>query len=225
MPADFRFCKDDPMPKIFRKLLLRLAPVPILFGSALAAYVCSPSLRLALHADEVSRISKSEWVDPHRYDREWFDAARAGRIDILSALVDAHYPIDAKTPAGYTALILSAYDEQPAALDYLLTKGADPCLTDRNGNTALMGALYKGELAIAKRLLETRCGIDQTNNAGETALSFASLFGRLDMLPLLVKKGADPNHRDVHGNTALKIASDQANTSAASALRAAGASL
>jgi len=135
----------------------------------------------------------------------------------------AHYPLDAKTPAGYTALILAAYDEQPAALGYLLMAGANPCLGDRNGNTALMGALYKGELPIARRLLKTRCPIDQMNNAGETALSFATLFGRLPILPELVARGADPNHVDARGDTALVIAQKQGNAEAAAALRKVGA--
>lgn len=36
-------------------------------------------------------------ADLRRYDDAWFAAARLGRIDILQALVDAHYPIDAAT--------------------------------------------------------------------------------------------------------------------------------
>ena len=195
----------------------------LLILAGLAAYFCFPSLRLPADANRLQSLPGLRAVDAHRYDQEWFDAARAGRIDILGALYDAHYPLDAKTHAGYTALILAAYDEQPAALDYLLQAGADPCLGDRNGNTALMGALYKGELAIARRLLKTRCPIDQMNNAGETALSFAALFGRLQILPELVALGADPNHVDARGDTSLVIALKQGNAEAAAALRKLGA--
>lgn len=131
-------------------------------------------------------------ADLRRYDDAWFAAARLGRIDILQALVDARYPIDATTRDGYTAVILAAYRDQPATLDYLLRNGADPCLGDRHGNTALMGALFKGETAIAKRLADAHCPIDQTNHAGETALSFAALFGRLDMLPVLSRTARTP---------------------------------
>jgi len=65
-------------------------------------------------------------------------------------------PSIARTSAGYTAVILSAYDSRPEALNYLLRIGADPCLGDRHGNTSLMGAIYKGHMAIARRLLATR---------------------------------------------------------------------
>jgi uncharacterized protein len=183
-----------------------------------AAYWCFPSLRLMMRAGDISEIARAQWVDAHRYDPEWFDAARAGRIDILQALYEAHYPIDSRTSAGYTAVILSAYDSQPEALDYLLRIGANPCLADRNGNTALMGAIYKGNLVIARRLLATRCPIDQVNNAGETALSFAALFGRLELLPDLAAHGADPNHIDARGNTPLAVVLQQGNETSAMAL-------
>jgi ankyrin repeat protein len=206
-----------------RRLTARIGFPALLILAGLAAYFCFPSLRLPANANQLRTLSGLQKVDAHHYDQEWFDAARVGRVDILGALYEAHYPLDAKTHAGYTALILAAYDEQPAALDYLLQAGADPCVGDRNGNTALMGALYKGELPIARRLLKTHCPIDQMNNAGETALSFAALFGRLEVLPELVARGADPNHVDARGDTPLVIARKQGNAEAAAALRKVGA--
>jgi ankyrin repeat protein len=206
-----------------RRIAARIGFPVLLILAGLAAYFSFPSLRLPADASQLQSLPGLQQVDAHRYDQEWFDAARVGRVDILGALYDAHYPLDARTHAGYTALILAAYDEQPAALDYLLQAGADPCIGDRNGNTALMGALYKGELTIARRLLKTRCPIDQMNNAGETALSFAALFGRLEILPELVALGADPNHVDARGDTSLVIAAKQGNAEAAAALRKVGA--
>jgi ankyrin repeat protein len=205
-----------------RQLLLGLA---LLLGGlfTVAVYLCAPSVRLLIHHRQLHEISAARWVDAHRYDQEWFDAARAGRVDILQALYVAHYPLDRQTSAGYTAVILAAYDSKPDALAYLLGIGADPCRGDRHGNTALMGALYKGDLAVARRLLATPCAIDQANNAGETALSFAALFGRLEILPELVAHGADPNHVDARGNTPLSVVLKQGNADSANALRRVGA--
>jgi ankyrin repeat protein len=162
-------------------------------------------------------------ADAPRYTDDWFAAARAGRTDIVQLLVDAHFPLETKTAEGYTALILSAYDNHPDTLKALLAAGANACAADQHGNTALMGALFKGETNIANTLINTHCAIDQTNNAGETALSFAALFGRLDMIPVLVAHGANVNHVDARGGTALQMALAQHNTSAADALRQAGA--
>lgn len=188
-----------------------------------AAYLCSPALRMTLHGRQLQALPHAQWVDARKYDQAWFDAARLGRVDILRALHEAHYPIDSQTSSGYTATILAAYDDQPAALDYLLSVGADACRGDHHGNTALMGALYKGNLAIAKRLLDTHCPIDQVNNAGETALSFAALFGRDDMLRELASRGAKLDHADAQGHTALAVVVQQGNDSSASLLRTLGA--
>jgi uncharacterized protein len=207
------------LPGLLTRARIRYFSFLLLAGAVgVTAYWCLPSLRLMMHAGKISEIPRAQWVDAHRYDQEWFDAARVGRIDILQALYEAHYPIDSRTSDGYTAVILSAYDSRPEALDYLLRIGADPCLGDRHGNTALMGALYKGNLPIARRLLATRCPIDQVNNAGETALSFAALFGRLQILPELAAHGADPNHVDARGNTPMAIVLQQGNRDSAIAL-------
>jgi uncharacterized protein len=162
-------------------------------------------------------------ADVSKYADDWFAAARAGRTDILQALADAGFPLDATTSDGYTALVLSAYNDRAPAVKQLMAAGANACAADRRGNTALMGALFKGENDIATLLLDAHCDIDQVNNAGETALSFATLFGRIDMLPVLVAHGANPNHVDARGNSALQVALQQDNPRAAVALRQAGA--
>lgn len=187
---------------------------------ALTALAAAASLAFTHPAAEAAPVTA---VSVHHYDADWFAAARAGRTDILETLHEAHYPLETRTPEGYTALILAAYDNHPEALRYLLAAGANPCAGDRNGNTALMGALFKGETAVARTLMHTGCKIDQTNNAGETALSFAALFGRLDLLHELVALGANPNHIDARGGTALRMALAQGNTPAAVALRQVGA--
>lgn len=204
-----------------RGLFAIVALLAILIGAG--PYFLFPTVRLLVHMQDISAIPKAQWVDAHRYDQEWFDAARVGRVDILQALHEAHYPIDSQTSSGYTATILAAYDNQPEALDYLLSIGADACRGDHNGNTALMGALYKGNLPIAQRLLDAHCPIDQTNNAGETALSFAALFGRQDFMRELVARGANPNHVDVRGDTPLAVVVKQGNDDTAALLRKLGA--
>ena len=187
-----------------------------------AAYVCIPQLRLWTHAGALKQVN-AQWGDAHRYDPEWFDAARAGRVDILRLLHEAHYPVDTRNSAGYTAVVLAAYDEQPAALDYLLRAGANACLADDHGNTALMGAIYKGHTDIARRLLRAGCPIDQANNAGETALAFAVLFGRTELLADLAHAGARLDGRDAQDQTPLAIATKQGNQDMVKALRQLGA--
>lgn len=186
------------------------------------SHLLLPNLWLPASAEHLQSRDQVKRVDPHIYDQQWFDAARAGRQDITQALIDAGFPVNSQTGSAYTALVLATYHGQLDEVMTLLNANADPCIADNNGNTALMGALFKGELAVATELLG-RCPVDQVNNSGQTALAFAALFGRLEMIPQLVKLGANPDHLDAQGKTALAIVTEQGNDQAAAALRNVGA--
>ncbi|VWC03905.1 putative ankyrin-like protein [Burkholderia lata] len=188
-----------------------------------AAALALAALAGCAHLPDRPAYTRADPAALRRYDGDWFDAARVGRVDILRALNDAGYPVAATDSHGFTAVILASYDGQPAALDYLLSAGANACAGDRHGNTALMGALFKNEPDIARRLIDTPCPIDQTNGAGETALGFATLFNRFELIPLLVARGANPNHVDRRGQSLLQLARSHENTEAEDALRHAGA--
>ena len=121
---------------------------------------------------------------PDHYKELYFDAARAGRVDLLEGMIKDGVPVDLRDSHGYTALILAAYDEQPAAVDLLLAKHADPCAADLKGNTALMGVAFKGELAIAQKLVGL-CDVNTRNREGQTAAMMAALFGHADIVRLL----------------------------------------
>ncbi len=70
-------------------------------------------------------------------------------------------------------------------MEQLLAAGADACAQDRRGNTALIRAIFKGELRIARRLLAADCNPDQRNAAGQTSAVYAALFQRRELLEAL----------------------------------------
>jgi uncharacterized protein len=148
---------------------------------------------------------------PDHYKALYFDAARAGRVDLLEGMIKDGVPVDLRDSQGYTALILAAYDEQPAAVDLLLAKHADACAADLKGNTALMGVAFKGELAIAQKFVE-RCDVNTRNHEGQTAVMMAALFGHTDIIRLLAAHGADLRLKDASGNSAESLARAQGNT-------------
>jgi ankyrin repeat protein len=187
-----------------------------------ASHLLLPDLWLPSSPEHIVSQERPVRVNPHIYDQQWFDAARAGRTDISHALLTAGFPVNSRSSDGYTALVLATYHGKSSEVALLLGAAADPCIPDHNGNTALMGALFKGEMEVA-RLLIGRCPVNQANNSGQTALAFAALFGRLDFIPVLVAEGADVNHTDAHGETALGIVVGQGNDAAADALRQLGA--
>ncbi|GAB3474894.1 hypothetical protein GCM10027398_30770 [Azotobacter salinestris] len=84
--------------------------------------------------------------------------------------------------------------------------GTDACGQDRHGNTALMGAIFKGELRIARRLLATECDPDQRNAAGQTPAMYAALFQRRELLEALRERGANLTASDAFGNTVENLA-------------------
>lgn len=145
-------------------------------------------------------------------DSTLFDAAKSGDVSALkSQLATNKIEINSADEKGYTALIYAAYHGQEEAVNFLLKKGADPCVKDKRGNTATLGAIFKGHLKIAKLLLHTKCGVNDANEVGQTPLMFASLFGRTEIAKELIKSGADTKKKDSQGNTASSLAEGQGN--------------
>jgi ankyrin repeat protein len=90
-------------------------------------------------------LAQAEPPTPEHAKELYFDAARAGRVDLLEGLIKAGIDPDVRDVHGYTALILAAYNGQLQAVDFLIAKGADPCAADPGGNTALMGVAFRAD--------------------------------------------------------------------------------
>ncbi len=149
---------------------------------------------------------------PERRQQLLFEAARLGRTDLIEPLVRAGADINAYDDRGFTPLILAAYNGQIAAVDTLIAQGADACRADRDqGNTAQMGVAFKGEDAVAARLLKAGCDVNARNKAGQTALMMAALFNRTKQVDMLVAAGADRGVLDAAGRSAASVAGDQGN--------------
>ena len=64
-------------------------------------------------------------------------------------------------------------------------------MADNGGNTALMGASFKGYSEIATVLIKSGANINSQHGNGGTALMFASMFGRNKLVKILLDFGAD----------------------------------
>jgi ankyrin repeat protein len=144
---------------------------------------------------------------PERRQQLLFEAARLGRTDMIDPLLKAGADINAYDERGFTPVILAAYNGQLATVDALIGKGADACRPDRDqGNSAQMGVAFKGEDAIAARLLKAGCDVNARNHAGQTALM---------MVELLLAAGADRTIQDAAGRSAGSVAAGQGNAAMA----------
>ena len=150
----------------------------------------------------------------------YFDAAREGDSAMLGAFYQAGLDVNVANEKGYTALILAAYHGHTDTVNFLIGEAnANPCQEDNRGNTALMGAIFKGHVSVAKQLVFADCDIDEENAQGQTALMFASLFDRQEIINTLIDKGANPAHMDKAGNSVADIALSQGNYELAKVLR------
>ena len=149
---------------------------------------------------------------PERIQELLFDAARLGRADMIPLLIQAGAEVTAHDGSGYTALILASYHGHEEAAGTLLEHGAAVDQADQaRGNTALMGAAFKGLTGVSERLLGAGADPDVVNKAGQTALMIAALFGRSAIVDQLVARGADPCLADAAGNSAVSVAAAQGN--------------
>lgn len=120
--------------------------------------------------------------------RYFFAAARTGELAVLQEFLQAGYPVDEPNPQSYTALMVAAYGGQGEAVELLLAAGADACIRDKRGHTALMGAMLKAEWAIARTLFKIDCDAASTAKATDqvvdkqqmTAAQFAEIYGQTD---------------------------------------------
>ncbi|WP_210441411.1 ankyrin repeat domain-containing protein [Vibrio crassostreae] len=112
----------------------------------------------------------------------FFDAARIGNNEVIDAFVSQGFPIDQRNNQSYTALMVAAYQGNRETVRLLLNSGANACLQDKRGNTALMGALIKREISIAKDLYQAECSPELRNKAGLNLKEFAEIYGQSNVL-------------------------------------------
>ena len=108
--------------------------------------------------------------------------------------------------SGEGALHLVAQRRDAVWLRFLLAKGANPNLADRNGVTALQLASDLGWSDGVEILVGKGASIDVSNAAGETPLISAIHRRDIALVRVLLKAGANPERSDNSGRTARDYA-------------------
>lgn len=148
----------------------------------------------------------------------FLEAAERGETEVVAFFLAPDYLhanrgiLEARNAASHSPLMVAAYNGQLAVVEQLLAAGADACAQDKRGNTALMGAIFKGETRAALRLIGAPCGTDARNLAGQTPAMLAALFGRQEILVELEKRGTDMAATDAFGNTVESLARGEIKT-------------
>jgi ankyrin repeat protein len=151
-----------------------------------------------------------------------FVASQAGVARSIPELVAAGGELEARAENGQTALLAAAEDCRLECVRALLKENADATVVDRRGNSALHYACQKGNLEVAKEVLNLSA-IDQANAAGELPLHLAAAQADPAFVELLLGAGAGVNARTKAGSTAVIIAASKGFVSVVEALVKAGA--
>ncbi|MCI3880941.1 ankyrin repeat domain-containing protein [Acinetobacter higginsii] len=112
----------------------------------------------------------------------FFSAAKIGNVEVLQEFLKHGFPIDVQDHSGYSALMMASYYGQKEAVNVLIKQGANRCLRDKRGHTALMGAIVKAEWSIAKQLRQVDCDVNAAKTGQLSAEQFAIQFGQQQRL-------------------------------------------
>jgi len=133
--------------------------------------------------------------------KDVFDTARSGSVDEIKSLVQIDKDtINAINASGFTPLILACYRSNNAVAEYLAQNVKDVNYNSSNG-TALAAAVIKGNLAIAKVLLQRNANPNIADSLGVTPLVYAAQFQKIELVKLLLQHKANPLVVDKEGKT------------------------
>ncbi len=117
--------------------------------------------------------------------------------------------------SGQTALHIVVERRDNTWLEFLLQKGANPNLSDKEGITPLHLATQLRFVDGVRTLLAKEAKVDETNRQGETALILAVHLRDTELVRVLLANGADPNRTDtLAGKSARDYASQDRRTAA-----------
>lgn len=143
-------------------------------------------------------------------------AAQQMKIDDVRTMLDAGADPSQVNSDGRSALHLLAWsfgeegpweDARIAAIQLLLSRGANINLRDRRGDTPLMAAAWMGDKRVVDALLAAGADTKIKSTLGRTAVWYATSNQNVDIVQKLLDAGAPTSGYDtVTGDTALHVA-------------------
>jgi ankyrin repeat protein len=127
-------------------------------------------------------------------------------LPITQALVLVSLLTASAFSANTSPLADAAEKSDLAAVRTLLKSHPDVNVAQADGMTALHWAVYRGNVEVAKLLIQHKANVAATNLYGVASLSLACQHGNGAMVELLLDHGANPNTIQRGGETALMTA-------------------
>ncbi len=125
-------------------------------------------------------------------------AAYLGDAELVAALVAAGAETNVSNDYGSSAILEASITGATDVLEILLAHGADANWRNPEGETPLMNVARAGQLQAAELLFANGAEVDAIEQwGGQTALLWAAAQQQPEMIALLIRHGADVNHRSI----------------------------
>lgn len=156
---------------------------------------------------ETVKLLLSKGADPNILDENGYNclhhAAENGAANIVHLLVTV-CDINLQTYSnGRSPLLLALWKKHAWTAKVLLENGADCCVTNYKGCTALHEAVKLGSMELVNAALNQGCSVNDTNKKRRTPLFLALKYKKMEIARLLVEMGGDVFLADSHGDTCL----------------------
>ena len=145
----------------------------------------------------------------HRDGFKFLDAVKKRQGDDVTQMIEEPGSVLINTrdyASGETALHIVTQRRDPVWLRFLLSRGANPNIGDKNGTTPLQLAAQMGFAEGVEILADRGAAIDVADSTGETPLISAVHRRDAGLVRLLVSKGASADRADNSGRTARDYA-------------------
>ena len=145
--------------------------------------------------------------------QELIDAVRRGDIEIVKLLIKEGADVNARDKYGGTALMAAANNGHTEIAKILIGRGAKVDAVDHSHRTALLFAATGPFPETVKLLLDNKSNPNVVDNGEHfSPLMHAAAEGNLDIVKILLEYGADPDLKDVDGDTAESFAGQKGHT-------------
>jgi len=124
-------------------------------------------------------------------------ATQNGHLECAQAILDQKNTprkfLNSQDDGGWTPLVWACENKHESVIEFLLIRGADPLITDAEGNIAIHWGALSGSRATCELLLNHNCNINSTNNLGETPMHIALRQDHYECAVLFLMRGANLN--------------------------------
>lgn len=154
------------------------------------------------------------------YD-DFFRAIRRDDEKAVQALIQRGFDPNTLDPDARHGLILALSETSLKVAEVLIdAKGTDLNFLSPQGESALMYAALKGQLALAAKLIQRQADVNKT---GWTPLHYAATGGHVELIRLLLDHHAFIDAESPNGSTPLMMAAQYGSTGAVKLLLEEGA--